>query len=107
MGQEADGNNGSAPRLKLKSVQEMSLVDIDATALLGRTIRSAMLHLKKIGDQSLMRVTVSSVGSEGHAMQGRSLVDGRTVQANVNRHWMMNSSYSTVFGLGASSTVRR
>jgi hypothetical protein len=46
-------------------------------------------------------------GSEGHAMQGRSLVDGRTVQANLNRYWMMNSSYWTVFGLGASSTVRR
>jgi mRNA-degrading endonuclease RelE of RelBE toxin-antitoxin system len=46
-------------------------------------------------------------GSEGHAMQGRSLVDGRTVQANLNRYWMMNSSYSIVFGLGANSTVRR
>jgi hypothetical protein len=64
VGQEADGNNGSAHRLKLKSIQEMSLVDIDAAALLGRTIRSAMLHLKKIGDESLMRVTVSSVGAE-------------------------------------------
>jgi hypothetical protein len=40
-------------------------------------------------------------------MQGRSLVAGRTVQANLNCYWMMNSSYSTVFGLGASSTVRR
>ena len=27
--EEADGNNGSAPRLKLKSIQEMSLVDVD------------------------------------------------------------------------------
>jgi hypothetical protein len=40
-------------------------------------------------------------------MQGRSLVDEWKVQANLNRYWMMNSSYSTVFGLGANSIVRR
>ena len=62
--EEANGNNGSASRLKLKSIQEMSLVDIDATALIGRTIRSAMLHLKKAGDESLLRVTVSNVAAE-------------------------------------------
>jgi hypothetical protein len=38
-------------------------------------------------------------------MRRRSLVDRRTVQANLSRYWMINSSYSTVFGLGASSTV--
>ena len=32
---EADGNNGAAPRLKLKSIQEMSLVDIDPGPLVG------------------------------------------------------------------------
>jgi Domain of unknown function (DUF4091) len=64
VGTEADGNNGGAPRLKLKSIQEMSLVDIDAKPLLGRTIRSAVLHLKKVGDERLARMTVSSVGAE-------------------------------------------
>ena len=64
VGKEADGNNGGAPRLKLKSIQEMSLVDIDARPLVGRTIRSAALHLKKAGDERLERVTVSSVGAE-------------------------------------------
>ncbi len=64
VGAEADGNNGGAPRLKLKSIQEMSLVDIDPRPLLGRTIRSAMLHMKKAGDEPLARVTVSSVGAE-------------------------------------------
>ena len=42
----------------------MSLVDIDARPLVGRTIRSATLHLKKAGDERLERVTVSSVGAE-------------------------------------------
>ncbi|HEX3450566.1 MAG TPA: fibronectin type III domain-containing protein, partial [Isosphaeraceae bacterium] len=64
VGPEADGNNGSAPRLKLKSIQEMSLVDIDTSLLAGRTVRSAVLHLKKTGDETLKRVTVSSVGAE-------------------------------------------
>ena len=35
VGQEADGNNGGAPRLKLKSIQEMTLVDVDASAARG------------------------------------------------------------------------
>ncbi len=64
VGREADGNNGGATRLKLKSIQEMSLLDIDPTSLLGRTIRSAALHLKVAGDETLKRVTVSSVGAE-------------------------------------------
>jgi hypothetical protein len=64
VGQEADGNNGGAPRLKLKSIQEMSLVDVDPSPLIGRTVRSAVLHLKRTGDEMLKRVTVSSVGAE-------------------------------------------
>ena len=51
VGQEADGNNGAAPRLKIKSIQEMTLLDVDAAPLGGRTIRSAVLHLKKAGDE--------------------------------------------------------
>ena len=53
VGREADGNNGAAPRLKFKSIQEMSLLDADASSLRGRTIRSAMLHLRKAGDERL------------------------------------------------------
>ena len=72
VGREADGNNGGAPRLKLKSIQEMSLIDIDARPLVGRTIRSAVLHLKKAGDEPLKRVTVSSVGAEWFEGTGSS-----------------------------------
>ncbi len=70
VGREADGNNGGAPRLKLKSIQEMSLLDIDPKPLRGRTIRSATLHLKKAGDEPLKRVTVSSVGAEWYEGTG-------------------------------------
>ena len=72
VGPEGDGNNGAAARLKLKSIQEMSLVDIDARPLMGRTIRSAVLHLKKVGDERLERVTVSSVGAEWFEGTGSS-----------------------------------
>jgi hypothetical protein len=64
VGAEADGNNGGATRLKLKSIQEMSLIDIDPRPLVGRMIRAAVLHLKKAGDERLERVTVSGVGAE-------------------------------------------
>jgi hypothetical protein len=64
VGRESDGNNGAAPRLKFKSIQEMSLLDFDASPLRGRTIRSATLHLKKAGDERLWRVTVSGIGAE-------------------------------------------
>ena len=70
VGSEADGNNGGAPRLKLKSIQEMSLLDIDPMPLRGRMIRSAVLHVKKAGDQPLKRVTVSSVGAQWHEGTG-------------------------------------
>jgi hypothetical protein len=64
VGREVDGNNGGAARLKLKSIQEMSLLDVDAALLRGWVIRSATLHMRKTGDESLRRVTVSSVGAE-------------------------------------------
>ncbi|MGC8638544.1 MAG: hypothetical protein ACP5XB_01555 [Isosphaeraceae bacterium] len=64
VGREADGNNGGASRLKLKSIQEMSLVDLAPAPLQGHVIQSAELHVKLAGDQPLRRVTVSSVGAE-------------------------------------------
>jgi hypothetical protein len=63
VGPEADGNNGGAPRLKLKSYQEMSLVDFDTTPLKGRAVASAVLHLKSAGEPRLRRVTVGTFGA--------------------------------------------
>ena len=64
VGTEADANLGGSPRLKLKSIQEMSLVDVDVTPLRGRVVRSATLHLRSTGEPRLRRVTVGSFGSE-------------------------------------------
>jgi hypothetical protein len=64
VGPEADGNNGGASRLKLKSIQEMSMIDVDPTALRGRMITAAELYLKVAGDAPLKRVTISGIGAE-------------------------------------------
>lgn len=64
VGREADGNNGGVPRLKVKSHQEMSLLDIDPTRLKGRIVRKATLHLKSTGEPRLKRVTVGGIASE-------------------------------------------
>jgi hypothetical protein len=64
VGAEADGNNGGAARLKLKSYQEMSLLDVDTSPLRGRVVASATLHLRLAAEPRLLRVTVGSFGAE-------------------------------------------
>jgi hypothetical protein len=64
VGAESNGNNGSAPRLKLKSIQEMSLLDFDFQALQGQTIERATLHVRLAGEERLWRVTVGSVAAD-------------------------------------------
>src|SRR3954454_8045036 len=68
VGREADGSNGGSPRLKLKSHQEFTIVDIDpaSPALKGRTIRSATLHVKSTGTPHLKRVSVGALASPFH-----------------------------------------
>jgi hypothetical protein len=64
VGKEADGNNGGADRLKVKSIQEMSLVDFDPTSLRGRTVLAATLHVRPRGPDVLHRMTVSTFSAE-------------------------------------------
>ena len=64
MGEEADANLGGSPRLKLKSIQEMSLVDVDPAPLRGRVVRSATFHVRSTGEPRLKRVTVGTFGAE-------------------------------------------
>jgi hypothetical protein len=66
VGKEADCNLGGATQLKLKSNQEMSLIDIESKPLRGRVIQGATLHVHRAGQETppLLRVTVSSFGSE-------------------------------------------
>ncbi len=63
-GREGDGNLGGSPRLKLKSYQEMSLIDIDSQPLKGRVVRAAVLHLRLAGKDPLYRVTIGSFAAD-------------------------------------------
>ncbi len=63
-GGEEEGNNGQAPRLKLKGYQEFTLLDFDLTPVRGRGIKRATLHVKLSGDPRLRRVGVSTLGAE-------------------------------------------
>jgi heparan-alpha-glucosaminide N-acetyltransferase len=72
VGQEVDGNNGAASRLKVKSIQEMTLLDVDSARLQGRTIRSAALHVRRSDNEPLRRVTVSGIGAEWFEGSGSS-----------------------------------
>ena len=63
VGAEADGSNGGASKLKAKSIQEMTLLDVDPRPLRGRVVESASLHVRISGDRFLRRVTVGTVGA--------------------------------------------
>ena len=39
-------------------------------------------------------------------MHGRSLIIGRTAQANLNHYWMVGSSFATAFGVSFFSHTR-
>ncbi len=61
---EEDANNGATPRLKVKGYQEFSILDFDVSAVRGKRITKATLHLKLAGEERLYRVGVSSLSAE-------------------------------------------
>jgi hypothetical protein len=84
VGAEANGSNGGAARLKLKSIQELSIVDFDIQKLSGREILEAYLVLKVTGEEPIERVTISTITSEwveGDA-HGYQVMDGISTFAN-------------------------
>jgi Domain of unknown function (DUF4091) len=112
VGQEADGNNGRDGRLKIKSIQEMTLLDVDAKPLVGKTIRGATLHLKLAGNETLKRVTISSVGAEWFEGKGSgyAIVEGGAT-FNRRRHpdlpWSMGGGDVCHVILGNGGTTWR
>ncbi|HEX5446881.1 MAG TPA: SGNH/GDSL hydrolase family protein, partial [Pirellulales bacterium] len=63
VGREADGSNGGSGQLKVKSIQEMSLIDFDPRPLAGRVVRRATLHVHPSGGERLQRMTVSTLAA--------------------------------------------
>src|SRR5438270_5692052 len=64
VGSETDFNTGGSSRLKLKGIQEFSIIDIDPAPLAGKVITAAELHVKNASPDILHRVTVSTLASE-------------------------------------------
>ena len=106
---EVEGNNGASPKLKFKGVQELALMDIDITALKGKRVTKAQLHLHGEGDAVLRRMTVSTVMSEWVEGDGTSYkkVPGAssfTWARNGEQRWGGNEPDITgvINGLGGS-----
>jgi hypothetical protein len=111
-GGEADANLGGAGRLKLKSNQEMSLIDIDPAPLKGRVVTGATLHVRQSGDQPLRRVTVGTFAAEwvegtsgSYAPQKGSSSFNRRQHPDVP--WTVPGSDLTAVMLGQGGTVWR
>ena len=94
VGTEADGSNGGATRLKLKSNQEMSLIDIDPAALRGRVIEAATLHVRSAGKPHLLRVTVGSFGAEWDEGTSSSYAPQKAVRRSIANAIPTNSGPS-------------
>ncbi len=107
---EADCNLGGAARLKLKSIQEMSLVDLDPTPLVGRVVRRAALHVRVSGEEVLKRVTVGTFASpwvEGTAESYQPQVGSSTFrrQRHPDVPWAEPGSDLTAVVLGRGGSL--
>lgn len=71
-GKEREGNNGASPKLKLKSIQEMFLIDFDPAPYKGRRVARAALHLHVLPPIFLGRVTVSALADPWSEGDGKS-----------------------------------
>ena len=61
---ERNGSNGAAPRLKLKSIQELSIIDFQPGEFKGKEIAEAKLMLKVAADKPIERVTLSTITAD-------------------------------------------
>ncbi len=77
---EREGNNGAAPRLKLKGIQEFFLIDFDPAPLAKQRVVRAHLHVHLEGPETLGRVTVSSITEAW--VEGRGTSYSRTPGAS-------------------------
>ena len=110
VGTEADANLGAAPRLKLKSIQEMALIDVDPAPLKGRVVRSATLHIRASGPPLLQRVTVGSFGanwvegtSESYAAQAGSSTHNHRQHPSVPWTFSGSDLCSVILGQGGTT----
>ncbi len=112
VGHEADCNTGGAPRLKVKSYQEMSLLDFDPERLKGRVINGVTLHVGLASDELLRRITVGSFGSpwvEGTSVSYAPEIGSSSFnrQQHPDLLWAFAGSDLTAVMLGSGGTLWR
>ena len=109
VGKEQTGNNGRASRLKIKSIQEYILFDVDVADLKGLVLADAWLHVTTASPAKapVKRAGVSTVASnwgEGHGTRLRQVPGGACfVQAALGEQdWAYPGStlMDVVFGRG-------
>jgi hypothetical protein len=79
--QEANSSAGKAPRLKLKTIQEMALIRFDAAAAKGREVLQAHLFLRRASRDKLRYLRASTVNQdwvEGSGAASYGPADGAT-----------------------------
>ncbi len=72
VGTEGNGNNGGSSKLKVKSYQEMSVIDIDPAPLKGKVVLGAELHVRLADQPILKRVTVGTLSADWTEGTGNS-----------------------------------
>ncbi len=105
---EQSGSNGGAPKLKLKSIVELSIIDFQPGLLKGKQIQEAKLILKLEGDRPIERVTLSTIsadwvegnGSSYQVVQGASTFTHRVYP---NERWY--DSDVTAVSIGQGNTI--
>jgi len=112
VGDEADCNTGGSNRLKLKSIQEMSLLDIDPAPLRGRVIQGATLHIRASGKEFARRITVSTFAApwvEGTSprYQAQAGSSSHNAQQHQDVPWAFPGSDMTAVMLGQGGTIWR
>ena len=104
---ENNGSNGAAPRLKLKSIQELSLIDFQPGPLRGRSIEKVTLFLKVAGDEPIERVTVSTITCDWVEGKGTSYqvipgVSSFSHRVYPNERWNDSDLTAVCIGHGGS-----
>lgn len=105
---EQSGSNGGAPKLKLKSIIELSIIDFQPGILKGKQIEQAKLLLKVEGDRPIERVTLSTLSAdwvEGNGT-GYQVVQGAstfTHRVYPNERWY--DSDVTAVSIGQGNTI--
>ena len=106
---EEDANLGGAGKLKLKGIQEFSLIDVDPAPLRGRVVEGATLHLFALSRDVPLRVTVSTLATdwvEGTARSYRTQAGSAafTWAAHGTRRWAHAGSDLTAVMHGVGQT---